>query len=141
MSSVRASLTAALPLLLGLSCSARAQARFEPPFFFGLATAPGQSENDLPDIWMDWGRRGGIAAFRAQAQPERRLDFWTHPEVELDLAAGTGVQSQPGTAAQALPPGGRLVSGRTDGSSCTPALPAVFGACVPGTSAPAAPSQ
>lgn len=79
-------------LLLGLLCSARAQTRFEPPFFFGLATAPGQSENGLPDIWMDWGRRGGIAAFRNQARPERRLDFWTRPEAELDLAAGTGAE-------------------------------------------------
>jgi beta-glucosidase/6-phospho-beta-glucosidase/beta-galactosidase len=75
-----------------LSPRARAQARFDPPFFFGLATAPGHSEDRLDDIWLDWGRRGRIAAFRDQAQPERRLDFWTHPEVELDLAAGTGVQ-------------------------------------------------
>jgi beta-glucosidase/6-phospho-beta-glucosidase/beta-galactosidase len=81
----------ALLLLLGLA-PARAQARFDPPFFFGLATAPGHSEDGLDDVWLDWGRQGRIAAFRNQAQPERRLDFWSHPEVELDLAAGTGIQ-------------------------------------------------
>jgi len=72
-------------------CSAQAQSRFDPPFVFGLATAPGHSEDHLEDVWMDWGRQGGIAAFKNQAQPERRLDFWSHPEVELDLAAGTGI--------------------------------------------------
>ena len=71
---------------------ARGQARFEEPFFFGLATAPGQSEDQLPDIWADWGRDGRTAAFRNQARPEERLQFWTHPEVELDLAARTGIQ-------------------------------------------------
>ena len=82
-----------VPLLLLLAVSpARAQARFDAPFFFGLATAPGQSEDELPDIWLDWGRAGKTAAYRNQSQPEARLQFWTHPEVELDLAARTGIQ-------------------------------------------------
>jgi len=72
--------------------TAGAQDRFDPPFFFGLATAPGHVEDHLDDIWMDWGRQGRIAGFLNTPQAERRLDFWSHPETELDLAAGTGVQ-------------------------------------------------
>jgi beta-glucosidase/6-phospho-beta-glucosidase/beta-galactosidase len=84
-------MNALLLLLLAVS-PVRAQARFDAPFFFGLATAPGQSEDELPDIWLDWGRAGKTAAYRNQAEPEERLRFWTHPEVELDLAARTGIQ-------------------------------------------------
>jgi galactolipid galactosyltransferase len=78
-------------LLLALS-PAWGQDRFEAPFFFGLASAPGQSEDDLPDIWKDWADRGHVAAYRNQTVPEKRLEFWTKPEIELDLAAKTGVQ-------------------------------------------------
>jgi galactolipid galactosyltransferase len=70
---------------------AAAQASFPPPFFFGLATAPAQSEDRLDDIWLAWAKRGKVAAFANQAVPEKRLEFWTHPEVELDLAARTGI--------------------------------------------------
>ncbi len=42
--------------------------------------------------------------------------------------AGTVVQSQPGSAAQALPLGGRLVAGRWLGSSTSEVLDPVFGA-------------
>jgi len=41
------------------------------------------------------------------------------------FAAGTGVQSHPGTAAQALPVDGRLVAGRTPASSRALAVPSV----------------
>ena len=81
---------AALLLVLPVA-PARSQARFEAPFFFGLASAPAQSEDALPDIWLDWGSAGRIAAYRNQPRPEARLEFWTHPEVELDLAARAGV--------------------------------------------------
>ncbi|HEX4048190.1 MAG TPA: family 1 glycosylhydrolase [Elusimicrobiota bacterium] len=78
-------------LLLLAAVPVRAQARFDPPFFFGLASAPAQSEDGLRDIWLDWARAGKTAAFRNQVRPEDRLEFWSHPEVELDLAARTGV--------------------------------------------------
>lgn len=80
----------ALLLLLALS-PAWSQDRFDAPFFFGLASAPGQSEDELPDIWKDWADRGHVAAYANQAVPEERLEFWTKPEVELDLAARTGI--------------------------------------------------
>jgi galactolipid galactosyltransferase len=83
-------LAPALLLLLALA-PARAQDRFEAPFFFGLASAPGQSEDELPDIWRDWANRGKVAAYSNQFAPEKRLEFWTKPGVELDLAAKTGI--------------------------------------------------
>ncbi|MDE2491758.1 MAG: glycoside hydrolase family 1 protein [Elusimicrobia bacterium] len=70
---------------------AAAQTRFPTPFFFGLATAPGQSEDRLDDVWLDWARAGKVAAFANQAVPGERLEFWTRPQVELDLAARTGI--------------------------------------------------
>lgn len=79
-------------LLLALPVAAAAPLRFDPPFEFGLATAPGQSEDSLPDIWAEWGRAGKVAGFQQTPQAERRLDFWSHPEVEIDLAARAGVQ-------------------------------------------------
>lgn len=81
-----------LPLLLAatLALPARAQARFDPPFFFGFATAPGQAEDGLDDAWLDWARRGNVRAFANQAAPEKRLEFWTRPEMELDWAARAG---------------------------------------------------
>jgi len=79
-----------LALLVLLACPARARARFDPPFFFGVATAPGQAEDRLDDVWSDWAKRGKVAAFRGQAAPEERLRFWTKPEVELDYAARAG---------------------------------------------------
>jgi beta-glucosidase/6-phospho-beta-glucosidase/beta-galactosidase len=82
----------ALFLAAVLAVSARAQARFDPPFFFGLASAPAQSEDQLPDIWTDWARAGKVAAFKNEAVPEDRQRFWSHPEVDLDLAAKSGVQ-------------------------------------------------
>src|SRR5688572_31914507 len=83
---------AALVLFLFAS-SARAQAHFEEPFFFGLASAPGHAEDKLDDVWLDWARAGRTPAFWHEAEPERRLDFWSHPEVELDLAKKTGVRA------------------------------------------------
>jgi hypothetical protein len=33
-----------------------------------------------------------VAAWSNHHQPERRVDFWTNPEAELDLAADAGVK-------------------------------------------------
>ncbi|NNN06806.1 MAG: glycoside hydrolase family 1 protein [Elusimicrobia bacterium] len=79
-------------ILLRSGLSARAQERFDPPFFFGIANAAAQSEDGLDDIWKDWADGGHVAAYRNQAVPEKRLEFWSKPGVELDWAAKTGVQ-------------------------------------------------
>ncbi len=78
-----------------LICLFSFQASAEKPFdhlSFGLASAPGQAEDHLDDIWMSWGKQGKIANFKNEPRPEDRLNFWSHPEVELDLAAASGIQ-------------------------------------------------
>ncbi len=81
-----------LLLLLALALPVRAQEtlRFPKPFFFGLASAPGQAEDGLNDIWAAWGRAGRIAGYADTPVPDERLEFWSHPEVELDWAARSG---------------------------------------------------
>ncbi len=82
-----------LLLLLVLSVNASAAATFPSPFFFGVANAPGQVEDNLPDIWMDWGEQGKIRAWSNHAAPKQKLQFWSKPEVEINLAAETGVSA------------------------------------------------
>lgn len=82
-----------IPLLLLLSQALYAAATFPEPFFFGVANAPGQVEDQLPDIWMDWADQGKIVAFFNQSSPKDKLAFWTKPEVEINLAADTGVNA------------------------------------------------
>ncbi len=64
---------------------------FPSSFFFGLATAPAQIEDQLDDIWKAWGEKGKSKAFLNQVSPHDRLRFWTQPEVELDLATQSGI--------------------------------------------------
>ncbi len=83
---------AAAALAAALSASARAQARFDPPFFFGAAVAPAQTEDGLDDIWKAWADAGRAAAYKNQVEPQRRLDAWSRPEVDMDWAARAGAQ-------------------------------------------------
>lgn len=80
-----------LLLLCLLSLDVRAVS-FPKDFFFGVANAPGQVEDNLPDIWTEWGDQDKIRAYKNQTAPHKRLEFWTHPEVELDLAQKAGVK-------------------------------------------------
>ena len=66
-------------------------ADFGPEFFFGLATAPGHAEDDLNDGWQRFADEGKVAAYDNANNPEKRLWFWSEPEVELDWAKKTGV--------------------------------------------------
>ena len=68
-----------------------AQTQFPSDFFFGLATAPGHVEDQLDDIWKVWGETGRTIGFPTTPRAQERLQFWTHPEVELDLAQATGI--------------------------------------------------
>ena len=63
------------------------------PFVFGLATAPAHSEDQLDDAWVDFARKGGVAAWKNADHPEERLRFWTDPETELNWAQASGVKS------------------------------------------------
>lgn len=65
---------------------------FKSPFFFGIANAPVHVEDSLPGIWQDFAHQGKVAAFHNQADPYRALDFWSNPEVEIQLAHDLGVE-------------------------------------------------
>lgn len=71
--------------LLSLAWSSFATTHFEKPFVFGVANAPGQVEDQLEDIWVDYGLAGKIAAWSNHAVPEERLRFWTDPETEITI--------------------------------------------------------
>ncbi len=66
---------------------------FTPDFEFGVANAPGQVEDQLEDTWVNWGRAGKIAGWKNNAHPEARLNFWTQPEIEIDLAQKLGAKT------------------------------------------------
>lgn len=66
--------------------------KFDDPFFFGVANAANQVEDGLHDTWLDWANENKGRAFNNFPVPNERLQFWTKPEVEIDLAAETGIQ-------------------------------------------------
>lgn len=79
--------------MLILVATAHASEGFKLPddFFFGVANAPAQVEDGLDDTWMEFALAGKSAAFNNQVSPTEKLQFWTHPEIEIDMAAKTGV--------------------------------------------------
>lgn len=66
--------------------------KFKDSFLFGLASAPAHAEDQLDDIWKDWAEQKKIRAFDNTAKPLERLQFWSHSEIEINLAAQTGIQ-------------------------------------------------
>jgi beta-glucosidase/6-phospho-beta-glucosidase/beta-galactosidase len=72
--------------------SAQADLEFPDSFLFGLATAPAHVEDGIVDAWTDFADQGKVAAVQPELEPKRRLEFWSHPKVEIDLAAETGVK-------------------------------------------------
>ena len=80
-----------IPFLAFFLCLNSFSAGFPQDFLFGVANAPGHVEDELQDIWMDFAKKGGIKAFHNTASPEKRLEFWSKPEIELDLAQELGV--------------------------------------------------
>jgi len=75
-----------------LSSADTALATFPSHFFWGLATAPAQSEDQLEDDWVQFARDGHVASWKNTPHPEDRLRFWTQPDVEIDLAVKANVQ-------------------------------------------------
>lgn len=72
--------------------TAQSQTSFSFPqdFLWGVATAPAHVEDEADDTWIDFAETGGVAAVPKEIHPYQRLQFWTKPEVEIDLAAETG---------------------------------------------------
>ncbi|MCY4443550.1 MAG: family 1 glycosylhydrolase [Proteobacteria bacterium] len=66
--------------------------RFDENFLFGLATAPSHVEDNLDDSWLALARAGGVNAYSNVVEPERRVDFFSNPEVDIDLAYKAGVK-------------------------------------------------
>jgi len=89
-------------------------ADFPDDFFFGLATAPAHVEEGLEDGWVDFARKGKVAAFNNQAIPEERLRFWTDYKTEIDLAASTGIK-----VFRMGVDWGRLVPNKPDFATCS----------------------
>ena len=58
---------------------------FPTNFVFGVANAPGQVEDDLDGIWLEWGQKGKVHSWKVTPHPEKRLEFWTKPEIEINL--------------------------------------------------------
>ena len=61
------------------------------PEFFGLASAPGHAEDKLEDGWQRFANEGKVAAYNNVDNPEKRLWFWTEPQVELSWAEKAGI--------------------------------------------------
>lgn len=64
-------------------------------FEFGLGSAPAHSEDradPLKDSWQRFAGEGRVACFKNRTNPEQRLNFWSNPAEELDLAAATGAR-------------------------------------------------
>ena len=60
-------------------------------FFFGIANAPVQVEDQLDDNWMKLARSGKIKAFPNIENPEIKLEFWSKPDIEINLAEELGI--------------------------------------------------
>eukprot|EP00933_Yihiella_yeosuensis_P062362 TRINITY_DN65304_c0_g1_i1.p1 TRINITY_DN65304_c0_g1~~TRINITY_DN65304_c0_g1_i1.p1 ORF type:complete len:740 (-),score=152.13 TRINITY_DN65304_c0_g1_i1:85-2304(-) len=62
--------------------------------WFGVATAAPHVEDDFgDDPWIHFAKKGGVAAYNSSVAgpfPDKRLKFFSEPEIELDLAQGTG---------------------------------------------------
>jgi beta-glucosidase/6-phospho-beta-glucosidase/beta-galactosidase len=83
--------TLIVSLFFALSLQAQTIATFPDSFLFGVANAPGHVEDKLDDTWIRFSNKDKIRAFHNQASPELRLEFWSKPEIELDLAKQLGV--------------------------------------------------
>lgn len=81
-----------LLVLFSINLHAQTMAKFDDNFLFGIATAPGHVEDKLDDVWMDFAKRDGIRAFHNQIEPERRLEFWSKPEIDIELAHELGTE-------------------------------------------------
>ena len=48
----------------------------DPSFFFGLATAPAQTEDQLDDMWLHFAEDGHVPEWSDYKHPEERIKFW-----------------------------------------------------------------
>jgi len=86
-------ITCVTTLLFSLNASGVTNkiASFPKDFFFGVANAPAQVEDNLDDAWLEWAINGNVRAFYNYDKPEKRINFWTDPEREIIEAKKLGV--------------------------------------------------
>ncbi len=80
--------------LYALSLSIASSGAIELPrgLQWGIATAPGHVEDGLSDLWIDWAARGYVSSFAQEVNPEKRLEFWSAPDTEIEWMDRLGVQ-------------------------------------------------
>lgn len=61
-------------------------------FLLGISNASAQVEDQLNDSWMSTAKMGKINAFHNHPKPEIKLEFWSKPEIEINLAHSLGAQ-------------------------------------------------
>ncbi|XRB05444.1 galactolipid galactosyltransferase [Pycnococcus provasolii] len=66
---------------------------FPAGFSFGIATAPAHVEDQLDDAWLEFARKGRVAAWKNAVAPEQRIKFWSEPHEEIHLASELGVDT------------------------------------------------
>lgn len=79
-------------VLVGLSSFVHADFSFPDEFEFGVANAPVHVEDNNDDIWLDWAKQGKVRSYHNQYEPDLRLEFWSKPEIEIELAKNLGVK-------------------------------------------------
>lgn len=67
-------------------------ATFPPDFFFGVSNAAHQVEDQCSDSWMRFAKRGRIPSYHSVNLADEKIRFWSHPEIDLDLAKELGCQ-------------------------------------------------
>lgn len=81
-----------IPLLAISNIAMSSELTFPKKFEFGVASAAVHVEDQIDTIWTDFGKAGKVAAYNNINKPEDKLQFWTKPEIELDLAKELGVK-------------------------------------------------
>ncbi len=70
----------------------RGALHFPKSFLWGVANAPGHVENGQADIWHEHGVAGKIAGYKQTPLAPMRLNFWSNPDKEIQLARELGVK-------------------------------------------------
>ncbi len=65
---------------------------FPSDFEFGVSNAAVQVEENSQEIWNMFFNSGGGVAYKNTPLPENKINFWSHPEIDIKLAKELGVK-------------------------------------------------
>jgi hypothetical protein len=74
-----------LSLFMIITAQAKSPVSISQDFMFGIANAPGHVEDQLDDIWMDFGRDGNIKAFQINRFQKKDSGFGHNQRLKLIL--------------------------------------------------------